>query len=65
MSGFVRRLRKNVKLIAAHVSVIIVIGVTLATTLAAVVLEGYSRGWLLISVLLFEGFGVAIRKMQW
>jgi hypothetical protein len=65
MSRFVRRLRKNVKLIAAYVSATIVIAVTLATTLAAVILEGYSKGWLLIPVVLFGGFGVAIRKMQW
>jgi hypothetical protein len=54
----------NVTLTTADVSATLVIGVTLATTLAAVILEGYSNGWLLIPVVLFGGFGVAIRKMQ-
>jgi hypothetical protein len=54
----------NVKLMTAYVSATIVIGVALAMTLAAIILKGYSNGWLLIPAVLFGGFGFAIRKMQ-
>ena len=52
------------KLMTMYVSATLLIGITLALSVAAIFSEGYSRGWLLIPAALFAGLGRKIRKMQ-
>jgi hypothetical protein len=54
----------NPRLLTAYVGATLAVGVALATSVAAIILKGYSRGWLLIPAVLFGGFGLALRKMQ-
>jgi hypothetical protein len=54
----------NVRLMTTDVSRRTIIGVAFAATIAAVILQRYSNGWLFIPVVLSGGSGVAIQKMQ-
>jgi hypothetical protein len=54
----------NLRLMAAYAGATLIIGVALAMSVAAILLKGYSRGWLLIPISLFMVFGFGIRRLQ-
>ena len=54
----------NLRLMTAYAGATLIIGVALAMSVAAILLKGYSRGWLLIPISLFIVFGFGIRRLQ-
>ena len=54
----------NLRLMMAYAGATLIIGIALGMSIAAILLKGYSRGWLLIPMSLFMVFGFGIRRLQ-